>query len=316
MQSLENRVQGEVKQNQSPEYVVLGKIEDLETKIAEGKKVTLDEIQGIEKELDSLTNVDNDMDYLLRHKILKVRRKSLKDKTQWDLFCEDMQKYEGLKELQELINFINERKDDAITKEEIEELNNKFAKILELIQNSEISSYDRDRITREINKKIKLFNNRLSRVIEDDFGSWVKQLRKAKKYSLKQLEVLSGVTASYIHRIESGSRKTPSVPVAEKLAIGLGVSPDEFLRRLNLVSDDTNVDRNISLTELIAKNSFTINEKPVSHEQKNALLDVMNLILDFDWTDNTKLQESMQLINKMDKFKETFKSNEQVEDNQ
>ena len=81
-----------------------------------------------------------------------------------------------------------------------------YTNILPLIH-EKLSAYDRDRAIKEFNKKIKLFNNRLSRVIEDDFGSWIKQLRKAKGYSLKDLENASGVTASYIHRIESGCKK-------------------------------------------------------------------------------------------------------------
>ena len=99
--------------------------------------------------------------------------------------------------------------------------------------------------------------------------------------------------------------RTPSVPVAEKLAIGLGVSPDEFLRKLNLVSSDA-VDRTIALTELIAKSTFTINEEQVTIEQKNTLLNVINSILNADWTADSKFNEGMNIVNEIDKFKATL----------
>ena len=289
------------------ENTILNEVEELERRIKEGEDLNINEIKEIETKLESLDKIDTNLEYLLKHKLLKLRRKSLKNTnkaTKWDLFCEDMDEIEGIEPIIQLIDFINERKDNAISKEELAELEAMYTNILPLIH-EKLSAYDRDRAIKEFNKKIKLFNNRLSRVIEDDFGSWIKQLRLAKGYSLKDLENASGVTASYIHRIESGSRKTPSVPVAEKLAIGLGVSPDEFLRKLNLVSSDT-VDRKIALTELIAKSTFTINEEQVTIEQKNTLLNVINSILNADWTADSKFNEGMNIVNEIDKFKATL----------
>ena len=289
------------------ENTILNEVEELERRIKEGEDLNINEIKEIETKLESLDKIDTNLEYLLKHKLLKLRRKSLKNTnkaTKWDLFCEDMDEIEGIEPIIQLIDFINERKDNAISKEELGELEAMYTNILPLIH-EKLSAYDRDRAIKEFNKKIKLFNNRLSRVIEDDFGSWIKQLRLAKGYSLKDLENASGVTASYIHRIESGSRKTPSVPVAEKLAIGLGVSPDEFLRKLNLVSSDT-VDRKIALTELIAKSTFTINEEQVTIEQKNTLLNVINSILNADWTADSKFNEGMNIVNEIDKFKATL----------
>lgn len=287
---------------------LLNKVEELEKKIKEGENISIEEIKEIENKLDNLKEIDGNLEYLLKHKLLKIRRKSLKDTsktTKWDLFCEDMEDIEGIEPILELIYFINDRKDDTISKEELSDLENRYGQVLPLIH-EKLSTYDRDRAIKEFNKKIKLFNNRLSRVIEDDFGAWIKELRKAKGYSLKDLENASGVTASYIHRIESGSRKTPSVPVAEKLAIGLGVSPDEFLRTLNLVPHN-NEDRNIALTELIAKSKFTINEEQVSIEQKNSLLNILNLIINSNWDEKNKVNESITIMNEIDKFKSLSK---------
>lgn len=288
------------------ENAIMKEVEELEVKVKDGQELDIDEIKALENKIDSLTDVDANMQYLLKHKVLKLRRKSIKGNekiTKWDLFCEDMEEI-GEKSILELIDYINERKDDTISKEELADLEARYNAVLPVIL-EKLSSYDRERAMKEFNKKIKLFSNRLSRVIEEDFGSWIKQLRLAKGYSLKQLEKASGVTASYIHRIEGGSRKTPSVPVAESLAIALGVSPDEFLRKLNLISS-TPVDRNIGLGELIAKNSFTINDNPVSVEQKNALLALINTIIETPWTEQTKFSESGKILTKIDEFKSTL----------
>lgn len=56
----------------------------------------------------------------------------------------------------------------------------------------------------------------------------VKELRKRKRLTLRELEQRSGVDGSLISRIENG-KVTPRVDTAIKLARALGVSVDELL---------------------------------------------------------------------------------------
>lgn len=286
-------------------------VEKLESIKNEGGEITLEQINDINKYINENNDLmlDSSFEYFIKTKIQKLKQYVMKSTTErvtkWDVFSYDMHEIEGIEPIIALVDFIDEKKDVEITDEELNELETMYKKALPVIH-EKLSVFDRERAIREFNKKIKLFKNRLSRVVENDFGSWIKQLRKAKGYSLKDLENASGVTASYIHRLESGSRKTPSIPVTENLALALGVSQDEFLRKLNILSYDKPKNENISITELLAINNFTINDKPVTSEQKDKFITLVKNILFSNWTSETKFAEGMKLIQEIDDLKTTL----------
>lgn len=285
---------------------ISNRIEELEKGLKANENVSVTEIKELENSLSKVNNIESNMEYLLRHKLLKLRKEVLKNGkgnvTKWDLFVSDINDKEGLEEIKELVNLIDEKKEDIVSQEELSYIEEMYAEILPTIH-QKLSMYDRDRAIKEFNKRIRLFNNRLNRVIEDDFGAWIKQLRLSKGYSLKELESVSGVTASYIHRIESGSRKTPSVPIAERLALGLGVSPDEFLKKLNIATTGQSLKEDLPLSQVLALNSFTINDVKVTTSQKNEIINLINLIINAKWDDKTKFGDSMQIVNAIDNLK-------------
>lgn len=283
-------------------------VEELEAIKNEGGEIELEKINIIDKYINEKNDLylDSSFEYFIKNKIQKIKQYAMKinaDRvTKWDVFAYDMHQIEGIEPIVELVKVISSKKDDCVSEKELNEIESMYKKVLPLIH-EKLSVFDRDRAIREFNKKIKLFKNRLNRVIEDDFGSWIKQLRKAKGYSLKDLENASGVTASYIHRIETGARKTPSIPVAESLATALGVSQDDFLRKLNILSTEPKKNENLSLSELLAINNFTINGKRVDNEQKGAIINLLNNILSAEWTAESKFTEGMNLIQDIDKIR-------------
>lgn len=62
------------------------------------------------------------------------------------------------------------------------------------------------------------------------FAEYLKNLRREKGLSLRELAERSGVSNAYISQIERGKRGVPSPDVLEKLAAGLGVSYAELMR--------------------------------------------------------------------------------------
>lgn len=62
-----------------------------------------------------------------------------------------------------------------------------------------------------------------------DFGSYLKRLREAKGYTISQLALYSGVSHSYISRIEAGKRGAPSPEILQCLAEVLPVSFEELM---------------------------------------------------------------------------------------
>ena len=283
-------------------------IKELEDNKRNKENINIDDIKSIEDIINDMNGLDNSVEYLLRHKLLNLKRYAMGINsgklTRWDLFVKDILNLESeeLKDLQDLVKCIDKNKDNTITNEELNDIQNKFNEVLYIIHKT-FNQYERDRALNEIEKKIRLFKNRLSRVIEDDFGSWIRQLRKEKGYSLKELEIISGVTASYIHRLETGSRKTPSVPIAEKLAKGLGVDQAEFFKRLN-IGNSENIEREpVSLSQTLAITPFLLNGEKATTSQKNAVINLINAILESKWSNETKVAESINIMNLIDNLK-------------
>lgn len=79
---------------------------------------------------------------------------------------------------------------------------------------------------------MKLFNEEL---FVERFAEEIRKLRKEQALSLKQVEDQSGVSASFVARIENGQRKNISINVALKLANGLGIDV------VNLVAESRKV---------------------------------------------------------------------------
>jgi len=60
-------------------------------------------------------------------------------------------------------------------------------------------------------------------------GKQLKKLREERGMTIRKLAVLSGVSRSYISKIENGDIKSVGTDVAYKLALALKVNPCEFI---------------------------------------------------------------------------------------
>lgn len=63
----------------------------------------------------------------------------------------------------------------------------------------------------------------------NDFGAYLRRLRKARGYNMAQLALYTDVSDSYISRIEAGKRGAPSPEVLQKMADVLSVSFEELM---------------------------------------------------------------------------------------
>lgn len=71
-----------------------------------------------------------------------------------------------------------------------------------------------------------------------DFGEKLQALRKRQRLSQKALACLSGVSPSYLSRVERGQRKTPHPSVLKKISLPLGVSEYDMLTIAGYISKD------------------------------------------------------------------------------
>lgn len=72
-------------------------------------------------------------------------------------------------------------------------------------------------------------------------GEYIKERRLLKELSKRALAEKAGISPTEVHRIETGERTNPSVPVLNSLAEALGVPKDEVLRRAGYKSDDGDI---------------------------------------------------------------------------
>lgn len=72
-------------------------------------------------------------------------------------------------------------------------------------------------------------------------GEFIKDRRLSKGWSKRALAEKAGISHSEVHRIETGERVNPSVPVLNALAEALGVPKDDILRLAGYKSDQGDI---------------------------------------------------------------------------
>ncbi len=138
-----------------------------------------------------------------------------------------------------------------------------------------------------------------ARVVSKNFGSIIKFSRENKNLSLKELEDKTGISASYINRLENGERQAPSVPIASELADALDLDLSMLLDACNSKSDDIK-----SVAELLLTNDFTINGSIIGKEAKELLVSLIEKIICAEWND--KMQEIYEISILIDAYKKAL----------
>lgn len=281
-------------------------INELEKNQKNNERVLMEDVEAVEDMLSENNEVTGSIEYFLRNRLYNLKRHVLsmeqnKRVTKWELFKNDMlnlkdEKYDKLKEL---VIIIDNHKDETIEDELLRQIEDSFQSLTYFIHH-EFNEFDRDRILNEINKRIKLFKNRTIRIIKNnDFADYLKNLRQEKGYSLRDLEAVSGVTASYIHRLETGERKTPSVPIAEKLADGLGVDRNIFFEKLEIL----NPDAPMSLIDSLKNKVYLVDGNKLSLDTQSVLADMIENVLKCEWSAESKLSDTLTITSLIDKLK-------------
>lgn len=64
------------------------------------------------------------------------------------------------------------------------------------------------------------------------FSKTLKLIRKSKGLTQEQLAERSGIDYKYLQKLESKNPSSPTLQVLEKLAFGLGISLQEFIKEI------------------------------------------------------------------------------------
>lgn len=153
----------------------------------------------------------------------------------------------------------------------------------------------------EINKELKKDFIRIGRAIDRsvswEFAYFLRYYRRLRGLSLKELEEKTGITASYINRLERGYKKSPSLGLVEKLAEALNVP-------VYVLLGGTEEDMEIKdISEIVYNERVTFLGEKLNTEQKVLLVEIIKFILDEEnWRNSyTAGIELMDLVDKLHK---------------
>lgn len=122
-------------------------------------------------------------------------------------------------------------------------------------------------------RKCKILQKRIERVVPKSFGSYIRYLRKTHGYSLKDIELEVGISASYINRIEMGKRKNISYPIMSKLSQIFNVP---LTQMLSAASTENVPD----VVDLLAANPFSFDGHILEDSEKELLVELFIMMFD------------------------------------
>lgn len=119
-----------------------------------------------------------------------------------------------------------------------------------------------------------------------NFGLYIKQLRLQRGLTIRQVELYSGVSNSYLSQLENGKRGIPSADIINKIASPLGVSPNKLMSKAGYIKEKPNCCTNDELDlakridllreELLYGKPLRFKGKPLSKETTRVLLKIIN----------------------------------------
>lgn len=78
----------------------------------------------------------------------------------------------------------------------------------------------------------------MKKVYYMEFGQYIRNLRKEKGLSARELSRLTGISQAYLSQLETGKYNNPTKKVVIDLSQGLGVSRVEPLRKAGYLTDE------------------------------------------------------------------------------
>ncbi|MDQ0160750.1 helix-turn-helix domain-containing protein [Alkalibacillus salilacus] len=138
------------------------------------------------------------------------------------------------------------------------------------------------------------------RKITTRFAVMLKHERKRQGLSLQRLGELTGMSASYIHRVETTERQNPSLTVVLLLAKALEFTPYQLFNLFIDVDGDWNATP--SLEELLMAHEFTIGETKIDNVQaKQALIKMVELVV-YEMSEKVTIDDASTLSKLVSEF--------------
>jgi len=86
----------------------------------------------------------------------------------------------------------------------------------------------------------------------NEFGTYIKRLRNKRGMTIRQLELYSGVSNSYLSQLENGKRGIPSPDIIKKLSTGLRVDYEELMIKAGYMKEHEGITKRERIINKIA----------------------------------------------------------------
>lgn len=236
----------------------------LESEIENGEKPTHAYLAQLETMLQQADCKNKDV---LLNKLFLIREQLYPTKapTKWEILLAELSLKENIEPVFQLALHLDKCKKLKLRLEEINGLEREYDNALTCLNNPDLfSEKEKIKIMKEFQKKIKVFHNRLATELDENFCSYLKQKRLEKGLSLKDLEDLTGISSSHIHRIENNNRK-PSIRAVEKLSKALEIPNEYFFENMKLDIGKRD------LLEIVTENQFLVNGRKLTDDEVRQL---------------------------------------------
>lgn len=117
-----------------------------------------------------------------------------------------------------------------------------------------------------------------------EFGSYLRSIRKAKKMTIRQLELYSKVSNAYISQLERGDRGLPSPEILRKLAAPLGVDYDDLMVKAGYIEEKSPEEKlvdylEMELTneEIIKRMNFSVDGMVLTDEEASEFVEFIRV---------------------------------------
>ena len=135
--------------------------------------------------------------------------------------------------------------------------------------------------------------------VSENLGLKIRSIRLKQGLTISELAQLSGVSSSYINRLENGERKNISVYILKKLSFCLSVPLQELLA----LEEQDLVISYPDIIALLIDNDFTIDGQLVSRDLKESMIDLLKFINEAQWDNEFRNQEIFELLELVDEYK-------------
>lgn len=298
-------------------------LDEIDTK-SKNEGTTEEEVKKLMKEAKKITLDSDEIRTKIYETINNIRRRT-SSLTRWDILMTDMKdlakgKLKGNEDFQKVLTFL-----DNVESARISPITNKALRSLKKdykaassIAKGCVDSNLFSNFTNEIDKKMRMLENRTKRISNNNFSDWFKKIVKEQNISLKDLSEKSGISISYLYRLESTNDITPSNKMLEKLAKGLNIKVSEIPVKKETSIDDSKTkksttrtkkakakteitksnirEKNRDLFEIISNENIQINNRTLNEDEREALKGCLMFI--FDKTKS--ISEMLRFFNQVD----------------